>query len=252
MSFFLVLLLFWGAGAWVRARQAEEAERRRRGAESAVADERARIARELHDVVTHHVTAMVVQADAAQFLLQGAPDRAADGLTAISGTGRRALGELRYLLGVLDTQGDDETTGGQAPDLGRLGDLVAHTRKAGQPVELAQVGERRPMARAVELAAYRVVQEGLTNAVKYAAGNRTLVRVRYGGDDMDIEVITEGPSVAAVGSGSGRGLAGLRERVSLSGGEFTAAGRPDGGFTLQARLPLRSGERRFGRGPEAF
>jgi signal transduction histidine kinase len=244
VSFFVLLLMFWETGAWVRARQAGEAERQRRGAESAVAEERVRIARELHDVVTHHVTAMVIQADAAQFLLPGEPDRVTGGLTAISETGRRALGELRYLLGVLDAREDDEAigAGGAAPDLGTLRDLVAHTRKAGQPVELAQDGERQPMARAVELAAYRVVQEGLTNAVKYAAGKRTRVCVRYGGDGIDIEVITDGPSVAPVGSGSGRGLAGLRERVSLFGGEFTAGGRPDGGFALRARLPLSSGE----------
>lgn len=243
VSFFLLLLLFLGAGVWMRAGRAGEAERQRRGAASAAADERARIARELHDVVTHHVTAMVVQADAAQFLLQGEPGPVAGGLTAISGTGRRALGELRDLLGVLDdTRGDGEASGGRTPDLGGLRDLVAHTRTAGQPVELAEEGEKQPMARGVELAAFRVVQEGLTNAVKYASGNRTLVHVRYGRDEIGIEVTTEGPSVAAVGSGSGRGLAGLRERVSLSGGELQAGGRPDGGFTLRARLPLGSGE----------
>lgn len=242
--YFLALAVFWGAGAFVRGRRADEAERRRLAALAATVEERARLARELHDVVTHHVTAMVVQADAAQFLADS-PDRLTDGLTAISGTGRRALTELRYLLGVLEATGES-APGERAPAHGKLSDLVEQTRLAGQPVEFVEDGERAPMDIGTELAAYRVVQESLTNAVKYAAGRPTLVRVRYGRDHMDIEIITEGSDGAPAGvarrpdSGhvsGGRGLGGLRERVDMLGGRFTAESRPDGAFAVGAHIP---------------
>ncbi|WP_330172110.1 histidine kinase [Streptomyces sp. NBC_01498] len=245
----LALAAFWVAGAYVRARRAEEAERRRLAALAATAEERARLARELHDVVTHHVTAMVVQADAAQYLA-ASPDRLTEGLTAISGTGRRALTELRYLLGVLEATGESATAE-RAPVRGKLSDLVEQTRLSGQPVVLVEEGqeegERVPMGIGGELAAYRVVQESLTNAVKYAAGRPTRVRVRYGHDHMDIEITTDGPDGAArapLGSGAGghvsggRGLGGLRERVDMLGGRFTADAGSDGGFTVTARIPV--------------
>ncbi|MGN7702569.1 histidine kinase dimerization/phosphoacceptor domain-containing protein [Cellulosimicrobium sp. 22601] len=130
LAFYLVLVVIWSAGAGVRRRRAEEVERRRLAAAVATAQERARIARDLHDVVTHHVTAMVVQADAAQYLLPAAPDRAAEGLVAISGTGRRALTELRHLLGVLEATGE-AAPAERAPVLGRVGDLVDQARRSG-------------------------------------------------------------------------------------------------------------------------
>ncbi|WP_328463884.1 sensor histidine kinase [Streptomyces sp. NBC_00448] len=241
MSFYLALVLCWGAGAWVRVRVSAVAELRRSTAESAVTEERARIARELHDVVTHHVTAMVVQADAAQFLLPGEEDRVRKGLGAISGTGRQALTELRDLLGLLD---DEDGAGGPAaPGLARLPDLVDTARVAGQPVELIEYGAApRPAGASVELAAYRVVQEGLTNAVKHAPAHRTTVEVRYGHDAVEIQVTTAGPPPAAlpvpVLGGSGRGLTGLRDRVSRLDGDLTARPGPDGSFVLTARLPL--------------
>lgn len=245
--YFLALAAIWGAGAFVRARRADEAERRRLAALAATMEERARLARELHDVVTHHVTAMVVQADAAQFL-GDSPDRLTEGLTAISGTGRRALTELRYLLGVLEATGESAPPGERAPAHGKLSDLVEQTRLSGQPVEFVEDGRRAPMDIGTELAAYRVVQESLTNAVKYATGRSTLVRVHYGRDHMDIEVVTEGPD-DAVGAdpprpadgghvSGGRGLGGLRERVGMLGGRFTAEARPDGGFAVGARIPV--------------
>jgi signal transduction histidine kinase len=257
VTFYLVLLACWGAGAWVRARRAADTERQSRDAQEAMAEERARIARELHDVVTHHVTAMVVQADAAQFVADG-PDRAAapesaaaapgqnadslsESLSAISGAGRQALAELRHLLGVLDAPGgtaDGEATG-RAPTLGRLRDLVGQTRRTGQPVELIEDGERGPLAASLELAAYRVVQEALTNAVKYAPGRRTVVHVRYG-DELSIDVSTDGPVIPAGAFAPGRGLTGLRERVSRCGGELTAGGLPGGGFSVQARMPSQA------------
>ncbi|MEU7335314.1 histidine kinase [Streptomyces sp. NPDC007074] len=273
---YLVLVGCWGIGRAVRARRAAETEQRRLGVEAAMAQERARIARELHDVVTHHVTAMVVQADAAQYLLADAPDRVAVGLEAISDSGRHALTDLQDLLGVLKASGGAPADGGatdggsanggtaeggsadagsagrRTPALGRLGDLVEQTRAAGQPVRLTESGERRPLATAVELAAYRVVQETLTNALKHAPGHRTDVQVRYGRAEIEVEVTTEGTPAAPAGSaasgsprsgplvrGGGHGLLGLRERVGVFGGELLSGTRPDGGFRVHARIPSK-------------
>ncbi|MFF2996957.1 sensor histidine kinase [Streptomyces sp. NPDC057950] len=247
---YLVLVCCWGVGRVVRARRAAEEEQRRFGVEAAMAKERARIARELHDVVTHHVTAMVVQADAAQYLLAGAPDRVAVGLEAISDSGRRALTDLQYLLGVLKASGDTSSAGGtvgdRTPALGKLSDLVEQSRAAGQPVELTETGERRPMATGVELAAYRVVQETLTNALKHAPGHRTRVQVRYGQAEIEVEVTTDGTPCVAVLSrtgplvrGGGHGLLGLRERVGVFGGELLSGSRPDGSFIVHARIPSK-------------
>ncbi|MCA2221053.1 sensor histidine kinase [Nonomuraea aurantiaca] len=235
-TFLLFLVACWAAGVVVRERSAAEAERVRLAEAAVVAAERARIARELHDVVTHHVTAMVVQADAAQFLA-GQPERVATGLAAISETGRHALTDLRYLLGALDGTPDADGEG-REPSVGRLPDLVARTRGAGQPVELVEDGQPRAMEKAAEVAAYRVVQEALTNAVKHTAGERTLVHVRHGEEWMDVEVTTDGPSRPGLGRGGGRGLVGLRERVSVVGGELSAGVRSGGGFTVRARIPM--------------
>ncbi|WP_247706447.1 sensor histidine kinase [Streptomyces liliiviolaceus] len=252
---FLILVACWAIGRTVRARQDGEAERRRLSVEAAMARERARIARELHDVVTHHVTAMVVQADAAQFLLADAPERVETGLEAISDSGRRALRDLQHLLGVLKASGDPAADGlpsamsapsapDRGPEPGGLSELVEQTRTAGQPVELAERGERQELATAVELAAYRVVQEALTNALKHAPGHRTLVQVHYGREDVEVEVTTEGAPATTtaqrrrpLGRGGGHGLIGLRERVSVFGGELSAGDRPDGGFSVHARIP---------------
>jgi signal transduction histidine kinase len=234
LTFYLVLACFWAAGSFVRSRQLAEAARRRQAERDAVAAERARIARELHDVVTHHVTAMVVQADAAQFLLPGAPQRVGGELGEISAAGRRALTELRYLLGLLDP---GQPAGDPAFSAGRLRDLVEQTRRAGQPVELAEEGEPVPLADAAALAAYRVVQEALTNALKHAPGRRTAVRIAYDGAGVAIDVSTDGPALADGAFRAGRGLAGLRDRVGLCGGELEAGASPGGGFRVRARIP---------------
>ncbi|MER7791572.1 histidine kinase [Streptomyces sp. NPDC097640] len=247
LAFYLVLVAVWLVGSTVRTRRTEEAKRRRLAAEVATAAERARIARELHDVVTHHVTAMVVQADAAQFLLTSAPERAGEGLTAVSDTGRRALTELRYLLGVLEATGEsasaDQAGAGRAPTLGRVGDLAEQARRSGQPVEFSEQGERRPQSVDVELAAYRVVQEALTNAMKYAAGKPTRVLLRHSDEHIEIEVTTDGPVAAPVtrkpGPAGGRGLAGLRARVRMLDGELEAGPRPEGGFEVCATIPSK-------------
>ncbi|MFJ9421460.1 sensor histidine kinase [Streptomyces sp. NPDC101249] len=248
---YLVQVACWGVGRAVRSWRIAEEERRKAAAEAAMARERARIAAELHDVVTHHVTAMVVQADAAQFVLADAPDRVATGLEAISDSGRRALTDLKHLLGVLNASGAgaDGDDRAPAPAHGTLGDLVEHTRAAGQPVRLTEHGERRAMASAVELAAYRVVQESLTNALKHAPGHPTHVRVRYGDEEIEVEVTTEpAPAEGAVPvprgtfvRGGGHGIAGLRERVGVVGGELRTGAAPDGGFAVLARIPAGGG-----------
>jgi signal transduction histidine kinase len=254
-AFYLATAAAWLAGGVMRRLREQQAERRRLAAEAATAAERARIARELHDVVTHHVTAMVVQADAAQFLLVSDPQRATAGLASISDTGRRALTELRYLLGVLEATGDKATADPARPDRapapGAITDLVEQARAAGQPVELIELieaGERRPRPAAVELAVYRVVQEALTNAMRHAAGARTHVLVNQHLRHIEVEVTTgesakEGPAASASSPrapglpAGGRGLAGLRERVRVLDGELEAGPRPDGGFTVRASIP---------------
>jgi signal transduction histidine kinase len=236
LTFFLVLAGCWAAGQWMRSWRAGVEVRRVHSARLAVVDERARIARELHDVVTHHVTAMVVQSDAAQFLLANATDRASDALTAVSDTGRRALTELRSLLDVLD-----ETEPPMTPTVTEgIDDLVARVRSAGQPVTFVQSGDR-PLDTpdGIALAAYRVVQEALTNAVKHAPGRNTMVRVDYAEHDITVRVANERPLTRRTGHpGGGRGIAGLHARVDAVGGELSAQPGADGGFEVRARLPL--------------
>ncbi|GAA2211374.1 histidine kinase [Nonomuraea monospora] len=240
--FYLALALAWGVGVWLRSTRAAEAERRLRVAEATRAAERTRIARELHDVVTHHVTAMVVQAEAARYLT-AAPDRLEETLTAVTDTGRRAIADLRHMLDLLkaDHDGDARTT----PSAGDLHGLVEQTRRAGQPVELAEEGTpARPDSatyRSAEFVTYRVVQEALTNALKHAHGSPTVVRVRYDEEEIAVEIGNDGSgSRAASPGGSGRGLAGLRERVDALGGEFSASAQVGGGFLVRARIPAGS------------
>ncbi|MEU7482257.1 histidine kinase [Lentzea sp. NPDC042327] len=231
VTFYLALALAWGIGAWLRLAQDAEEERRRHVAAETRVAERTRIARELHDVVTHHVTAMVVQAEAARYLT-AAPERLEQALTAITDTGRRSIADLRQLLELLNPDHGGDV---RAPSVGDLGALVEQTRQAGQPVEFVEEGA--PVAGSAKVVAYRVVQEALTNALKHAHGNRTTVHVRHGESEVVVEVGTDGagPAAAAPG-GSGRGLAGLRDRVGVLGGEFSA-GRRDGGFVVTARIP---------------
>ncbi|RZQ60145.1 sensor histidine kinase [Amycolatopsis suaedae] len=223
VTFYLALVLAWCVGTWLRSTRIAEAERRRRVAEETRTAERTRIARELHDVVTHHVTAMVVQAEAARYLTG---DRLDQSLAAVGDTGRLALTDLRQLLDVLN------------PGHGTLRTLVEQTRRAGQPVEFTERGTPAEPAGAAGPVAYRVVQEALTNALKYAHGRPTSVQVHHGERDITVEVGTDGAGSASPG-GSGRGLDGLRERVGDLGGDFSA-GRRDGGFYVRARIPAGS------------
>ena len=240
LIFFLIFVAFWSLGAFVRARRAEEVERRRVAAIAATTAERARIARELHDVVTHHVTAIVVQADATQFLAES-PDRVVTALTTIGGTGRRALTELRYLLDVLEATG--ESAGKPTPVEGTVRELVEQTRAGGQPIELTEDGDQPELPVGVGLAVYRVVQEGLTNAVKYAAGQPTEVRIGYRDGEVAVEVLNcAAPVPLSVGTrkalSGGRGLTGLRDRVETLGGELSAGEQPDGRFLVHALIPF--------------
>jgi signal transduction histidine kinase len=236
VTFYLALVIGWGIGSWLRSTRAAEAERRRRVAEATRAAERTRIARELHDVVTHHVTAMVVQAEAARYLT-AVPDRLDETLSAVTDTGRRAITDLRHLLDLLNPDHDTDT---RTPSVGELDTLVEQTRRAGQPVKFTEEGRPANSARSAEFVAYRVVQEALTNALKYAHGIRTVVRVRYDEKEITVEVSTDGSS-SPTGSpgGSGRGLAGLRERVEALDGEFSADRQPGGGFLVRARIPAQ-------------
>ena len=230
--FYVVLAAWWALGAFVRRRRAEEAERRRLATVAAPAEERARLARELHDVVTHHVTAIVVQADATQFLAEQ-PDRVTTALTTIGGTGRRALTELRHLLDVL------EATSVVDDSLQRLVDQV---RQSGQPITLSEQAEVPP---GVGLAVYRVVQEGLTNAVKYAPGRPTVVRTASTDGRVEVEIVNEGAEIPVPAGvrrdlSGGRGITGLRTRLAAVGGDVSAAELPDGRFRLHATIPTGS------------
>jgi signal transduction histidine kinase len=231
LTFYLVMALAWGIGGWLRTTRLAEAERRRHLAQSTRTAERTRIARELHDVVTHHVTAMVVQAEAARYLT-AAPERLDETLTAVTDTGRRAIADLRQLLDVLKPEHDE------SPGISSVDELVEQTRRAGQPISLVTSGNARATDGA-ELAAYRVVQEALTNALKHAHGSRTEVRVERGAQEITIEVSNE-RSASGFSPGfprGGHGLAGLRERIDLLGGEFSSGPGPDGGFVVRARIP---------------
>ncbi len=237
-SFGLVLVAFCALGGWVRARALDAEERRRRAEADAAAAERARLARDLHDVVTHHVTSMVVQADTAGYLLERS-GRVGTTLTSIGETGRRALDDLRHLLGVLD--GREDRTG---PSLSELASLIERSRNAGQSVELVEDGEPRLMRPQEEEALYRVVQESVTNALKHAPGGHVVVRIDHGDEVVGARITTGNGTSTAEGAGSprlrpgaGRGLTGLRERVGALGGELRAGPSDDGGFTVYAGIP---------------
>lgn len=241
-TFYMALGLAWGAGSWLRTTRQAEAERRKRVAVETRNAERTRIARELHDVVTHHVTAMVVQAEAARYLT-AAPERLEQSLSAVSDTGRRAITDLRHLLDLLNPDHGTGNDGDAAaeprtPAVGRVLTLVEQTRRAGQPVEFTEEGAPPESTGSSDLVAYRVVQEALTNALKYAHGSRTSVTVRHGEREITVQVSSDGTgSRAAAVGGSGRGLAGLRERVDMLGGDFSAGAVAGGGFVVRARIP---------------
>ena len=236
----------WIAGYALRERsqQAEAAEVRAARAERereaaarvAVAEERARIARELHDIVAHAMSVMVLQVGAVRHKLPDALAEDRDALRGVERAGRRALTEMRQLLAAMRTNGDQPELVPQ-PGLDGLTSLLADVGRAGLPVELHLEGRPYPLPRGVDLSAYRIVQEGLTNALKHAHASDADVFVRYRPDEVEIEVRDNGGGVV-VGDGLGHGLVGIRERVKIYGGEMTARTEPEGGFVLSTRLPV--------------
>jgi signal transduction histidine kinase len=228
----------WTAG-WLVRRRAKQVERAVAEsdelARSAVAEERARIARELHDVVAHSVSIVAVQAGAAEELLDSSPERAREHLAAVRRTAREAMTEMRRLLDVLR-----ETDAAYAPQpgLARLSDLLDEVRASGVPVELIETGRRPELPAGVDLVAYRMIQESLTNVRKHAPGAPTRVVVTHGPGELELEVINEAGHRSGANGGGGHGLIGMRERARLYGGSFEAGEDGDGGFRVHARLPL--------------
>ncbi|WP_229070377.1 sensor histidine kinase [Actinoplanes sp. DH11] len=224
-----------GERGWLLERERESAAR------AAVEAERARIARELHDIVSHNVSVMIVQTSAAREVLRTLPDEALTALAAVEKAGRDTMTELRHLLGVLNPDGDDELV--PQPALDALGPLVDRVAFAGLPVEVRVSGEARPLPAGISTTAYRIVQEALTNALKHGSGGKAEVTIRYAPRALRVEVLTTGPSVltgsapAAGGDGAGRGLLGLRERVAVYGGDLDARRRLGGGYRVRARIP---------------
>jgi len=240
----------WLAGFAVRERaaQAEAAEERAARAERereaaarvAVAEERARIARELHDIVAHAVSVMVLQVGAVRHKLPDALAEDRDALSGVERAGRTALAEMRRLLGAMRRDGDEAELTPQ-PGLDALNSLLEQIGRAGLPVQLHVDGEPFPLPRAIDLSAYRIVQEGLTNALKHARATNVDVTVRYRLDELQVEVRDNGEG-SSTSDGLGHGLVGMRERVRIYGGEMTTGTATGGGFILSTRLPL-SGDR---------
>jgi signal transduction histidine kinase len=221
-----------------RDRRAEIAERERDvAAREAVVEERARIARELHDVIAHHVSMIVLQAGAERRVLGEENASTREVLETVEQSGRSALTETRRLLGMLRGDGSDPLT--PQPGLDDVPMLVGQLRDAGLPVELSIDGERRELPVGIELSAYRIVQEALTNTLKHAGDARASVHVRYGPDSLELEIADDGPGGDKRASGGGHGLVGMRERVALYGGRFDASRRPSGGFAIRVVLPIR-------------
>jgi signal transduction histidine kinase len=225
-----------------RARRLERA--READARAARTEERSRIARELHDVVAHHVSVMTVQAGAARRILERDPEAVRDALTTIEQMGRTALGEMRRLVGVLRTEA--EPVRGELspqPGVNDVGELVDHLRETGLQVQLWIEGESRSLSPGVDLAAFRLIQEALTNTLKHAGPQaRAWVRIHYADRQLMVEVEDDGRGLAAGlgqnGGSRGHGLVGMRERVALYGGELRIGPRSGGGFEVRARFPL--------------
>jgi signal transduction histidine kinase len=240
----------WAVGQMVRQRTREAAEHAARAdraerdreerAARAVAGERARIARELHDIVSHSISVIAVQTQAVRRRLGSERAREADDLRAVEATARQAMAEMRRLFGVLRAEGERPALSPQ-PGLDQLDRLIADTRAAGLDVSLEVEGEAAPLSPGLDLAAYRVVQEALTNVRKHAGGGVVAVRVRHGAGDLDVVVEDSGGRPTGDADGAGLGLVGMRERIALYGGTLDAGPRPDGGFTVHARLPLHEG-----------
>jgi len=238
----------WLAGGAMRYRRERERALRRltvdlerereEKARAAVAEERVRIARELHDVVAHAISVIVLQARGGRRSLATDPEETREALDTIEATGSQALAEMRRLLGML-RRDDEQIALAPQPSLRHLDALAAQVREAGLPVDLSVEGEPIALPPGVDLSAYRIVQEALTNALKHAGPATARVLVRYRKDDLELEIADTGVAAGA-SDGEGHGLVGMRERVSLYGGKIEAGPRDGGGFAVRARLPLDS------------
>jgi signal transduction histidine kinase len=248
-----VFAIAWVVGDNLRTRRAYLAElearaarlerEREEKAQRAVLDERTRIARELHDVIAHNVSVMVVQASAGEEVFDSDPARARESLSAVASTGRAALAELRRLLGVIRSAEPGEAGAAYAPQPGieHLEELVRQVRETGLEVELSVLGQPRELPEAVGLCAYRIVQEALTNTLKHAHAASAEVNVRYVADALELHVVDDGRGAPAVnGEASGHGLIGMRERVALFGGSLTAGSRNGHGYEVRARIPIEA------------
>lgn len=254
----VLFVLVWGAGMALRerVRHAEDAERRAVHAEHereaaahvAAAQERARIARELHDTIAHAVSVMVLQVGAVRIKLPDAHQEQKNALQNVERAGRTALADMRHLLDAMREDGQDVTLA-PLPGLDRLSGLLDEVQRAGLPVALSVTGDQFPLPGGADVSAYRILQEGLTNVLKHANATQAVVSLRYAPDQVNIEVRDDGrgatsdnatPGGATPGNGhrSGHGLIGIRERVRLYDGDMSAGTSPDGGFVLRARLPL--------------
>lgn len=231
----------WAVGLAVRWRRAVTARLAAQVARTAVADERLRIARELHDIVGHSLSVITVKATVANHLADSRPDETRAALGVIEHTSRHALAEVRRVLGVLRTDADAETDLTPAPGLAQLPTLVETARSAGVDVELRMSGTY-DLTDAADLSVYRIVQEALTNVVTHAAPTHCRVVVTTAGDAVHVEVVDDGPADRPTGHqrSGGRGLVGMRERVHLFGGDLDASPRPEDGFRVAARLPHRA------------
>jgi len=242
----LALVLAWTVGVTIRTRRAyvaalearaEMLEREREdNARLAGALERGRIAREMHDVVAHNVSVMVVQAAAAERLVETDPARATQAMRDVATTGRQAMTEMRRLLGVLRKEAEPDDMVPQ-PGVHELRALANTVEDAGMPVELSVQGEERPLPASAALSAYRIVQEALTNSLRHAGPARARVILRYLPDVLEVHVTDNGTGGRQPAESGGHGLIGMRERVALFGGELTAGPRPEGGFAVVARIP---------------
>jgi signal transduction histidine kinase len=224
---------------WLLERERESAAR------NAVDAERARIAHDLHDIVSHNVSVMVIQAGAARQVLETEPEQAEAALLAVEAAGRDTMAELRHLLGLLAPQatGEEEDKLAPQPSLSRLGQLVDRIAFAGLPVEVRISGEPRPLPAGIDVTAYRIIQEALTNALKHGDGVKAEVTVRYAAHALRVEILNSGPSILTGGrppasGGEGRGLLGLKQRVAVYGGDLDARRRIGGGFRVRAKIPL--------------
>ncbi|MEU4557748.1 histidine kinase [Actinoplanes sp. NPDC023936] len=237
--FFPIAPYLLGLGVATQARRSAESARaladlREQQAHDAIMEERVRIARELHDMVAHSVTVMVIQAGVVRRRMEAGLDVDHDLLRSIESGGRDAVGELRRTLGLL--RGEETDAVLPPAGLDRLDELIGQVREAGLTVSVRREGTPAPLLPAVDLSAYRIVQEALTNVLKHAGPVRVTVGIAYRGDGVHLSVVNDGP-VAAAPAGGGQGLIGMRERAALFGGELTAGPCPGGGFAITARLP---------------